>query len=175
MNAEIYGFGFAISLLFVGTILHLIRKRKLREQYALLWLALGMAMMVLSLFPSLLEDMARTLHVIYAPSLLYFIGLMGVLFLLLHQTIAVSSLTQKLISLTQTTALKQEQLYRLQLRVEELEGLSGQDRPGGVLQTQEETCGYKRLDDSLQTLEESTGYERPAGSRHKPSDFREVR
>ncbi|SDS99288.1 hypothetical protein SAMN05444162_2791 [Paenibacillaceae bacterium GAS479] len=159
MKAEIYEFGFAVSLLFVGTILYLIRKRKLREQYALLWLVLGTAMMVLSLFPSLLEDMAKTLHVVYAPSLLYFIGLMGVLFLLLHQTIAVSSLTHKLISLTQTTALKQEELYRLQLRVEELEGLSGQGRGGG----------------SLQTLEESTDYERRAGSRHNPSNFREVR
>jgi hypothetical protein len=134
MGTEFYWIAFAVSLGFIGSILCLIRKRKLREQYSLLWLLLGVAMTALSLFPGVLDVLARKIHVIYAPSLLYFIGLMGVLFILLHLTIAISSLTHKLISLTQASALRQEHVKRLERRIEELEQASGQ--PGakkGVL------------------------------------------
>ncbi|MGK9252679.1 DUF2304 domain-containing protein [Paenibacillus sp. P22] len=122
MGTEFYWISFAVSLGFVCTILLLIRRRKLREQYAMLWLLLGTGMTALSLFPGLLDGLAERIHVVYAPSLLYFIGLMGVLFLLLHMTMALSALTQKTITLTQSAALRQEQVRRLERRVEELEG-----------------------------------------------------
>ncbi|ASS67216.1 MULTISPECIES: DUF2304 domain-containing protein [unclassified Paenibacillus] len=121
MGTEIYWISFAVSLGFVAAILLLIRRRRLREQHAMLWLLLGTGMTALSLFPGLLDGLAMRIHVVYAPSLLYFIGLMGVLFILLHMTMALSALTQKTISLTQSAALRQEHVRRLERRVEELE------------------------------------------------------
>lgn len=121
MATEFVWVGIAASIGFIGTIVHLIRKRKLREQYSLLWLLLGIGMLGISLFPNLLETASNLLDVAYAPSLLYFTGLMGVLFILLHLTIAISTLTHKLISITQAAALRQEQVKRLERRIEELE------------------------------------------------------
>ncbi|MDQ0087055.1 hypothetical protein J2T12_000449 [Paenibacillus anaericanus] len=111
MKVDIFIFSFLVSLLFLSTILYLIRTGKLREQYAILWIILTGIMMMLSLFPSLIDRTAKVIGVSYAPSLLYLLGLVSVLFILLHLTIALSSMTARFIVLTQKIALlEQEQL-----------------------------------------------------------------
>ncbi|WP_213649927.1 DUF2304 domain-containing protein [Paenibacillus sp. J23TS9] len=117
MNLNIYFFSFCISLGFAGTILYLIRKRKLREQYALLWLLLSAVMMILSLFPSLLNDIAAQIHIFYAPSLLYLLSVVSMLFILLHLTMAVSSLTYRVVVLTQTLGLQEQRIQKLEMQV----------------------------------------------------------
>ncbi|WEK53053.1 MAG: DUF2304 domain-containing protein [Candidatus Cohnella colombiensis] len=113
MNPNIYFISFWIGLSFTITVILLIRSRKLREQYAMLWLIQGILMMVLSLFPSILDRLATLIQVTYAPSLLYLLAFVAVLFLLLHLTLAVSSLTAKVIVLTQTLALQEHRLQRM--------------------------------------------------------------
>ncbi|CAH1193483.1 hypothetical protein PAECIP111893_00474 [Paenibacillus plantiphilus] len=122
MKIDVFFINFLISISFMGTILYFIRGRKLREQYSLLWLLLSFIMMILSLFPGMIDWLALQFHVAYAPSLLYLLGLAGILFILLHLTMAVSSLTNKAIVLTQTVALQEQMLLerdvQLQARVE---------------------------------------------------------
>ena len=113
MNPNIYMFSFGISLAFATSILYLIRKRKLREQYALLWLLLSIVMMALSLFPTILDYLADLLNIDYAPSLLYLISVVAILFILLHLTMAISSLAHRVIVLTQTIGLQEKQIYEL--------------------------------------------------------------
>lgn len=111
MIVDIFVFSFLVSLLFLSSILYLIRTGKLREQYAILWIILTAIMMLLSLFPSLIDRTAKVIGVSYAPSLLYLLGLVSVLFILLHLTMALSSMTARFIVLTQKIAmLEQEQL-----------------------------------------------------------------
>lgn len=117
MNLNIYFFSFCMSLGFAGTILYLIRKRKLREQYALLWLLLSAVMMILSLCPSLLNDIAAQIHIFYAPSLLYLLSVVAMLFILLHLTMAVSSLTYRVVVLTQTLGLHEQRIQKLEAQV----------------------------------------------------------
>jgi len=124
MRTDLYALCFIISAGFLAVLLFMIRGRKLREQYALLWLALGAAMMGLSLFPRLIDKLAHLAGVHYAPSLLYLLGLAFVLFILLHLTIAVSSLTRQVIALTQTLALMEQH------RLMEAESAAGRWRPG---------------------------------------------
>ncbi|MDR0267663.1 DUF2304 domain-containing protein [Paenibacillus sp.] len=119
MNINIYLISFCISLAYAGTILVLIRKRKLREQYALLWLLMSSVMMALSLFPSLLDVVAQWIHIYYPPSLLYFLSAVAVLFILLHLTMAVSSLTHRVIVLTQTLGLQEQRIKELEAHAAE--------------------------------------------------------
>ncbi|WP_256992408.1 DUF2304 domain-containing protein [Paenibacillus sp. XY044] len=114
MNLNIYFISFCISLAFAGTILYLIRKRRLREQYALLWLLMSVIMMALSLFPSLLDEVAQRIHIYYPPSLLYLLSVVAVLFILLHLTMAVSSLMHRVIVLTQALGLQEERIQKLE-------------------------------------------------------------
>ncbi|MFC7679904.1 DUF2304 domain-containing protein [Paenibacillus sp. GCM10028914] len=119
MKLNVYFVSFCISLVFAATILYLIRKRKLKEQYALLWLLMSTIMMVLSLFPSLLDELAVRIDIFYAPSLLYLLSVVAVLFILLHLTIAVSSLSQKVVVLTQTLGLQEDRIQKLERQLAE--------------------------------------------------------
>jgi hypothetical protein len=113
MNPNIYFISFLIGLGFTATVLHFIRSRRLREQYAILWLVLGVFMMGLSLFPRLLDKFSAMIRVSYAPSLLYLFAIVAVLFLLLHLSLAVSSLTSRTILLTQSIALLEHRMNGL--------------------------------------------------------------
>lgn len=128
MTPDIYMFSFYISLVFAGTILYLIRKQKLKEQYALLWLLLSLMMMVLSLFPSILDHVAGLIRIEYAPSLLYLLSVIGILFILLHLTMIVSSLSQRNVVLIQTVALQERKLQELIKQTELLEQKAQMER-----------------------------------------------
>ncbi|WP_229520816.1 DUF2304 domain-containing protein [Paenibacillus sp. GM2] len=107
-------------MIFLGITIYLIRNGKLREQYAILWVILTAVMMVLSLFPSLIDGLAKQIGVSYAPSLLYLLGLISVLFILLHLTIAVSSLTARFIVLTQKIGMLEQENLTLRQGSKEL-------------------------------------------------------
>lgn len=114
MTAYIFYLCFGLSLAFLITILRLIRLKKLKEQYSFLWLALSGLMMVLSLFPYGLDWLAARLNVSYPPSLLHVLAVLGILFILLHLTVAVSRLTERTIRLAQAAALYEEKLRQLE-------------------------------------------------------------
>jgi len=103
-------FSFAASLALAIVIVRLIRKRKLKEQYALLWLGLSAVMMVLSLFPGILDRFASALGVAYAPSLLYLLAILGILLIVLHMTLVISALAERTDRLAQLAAIDDEQL-----------------------------------------------------------------
>lgn len=114
MTAYIFYLCFGLSIAFLITIFRLIRLRKLKEQYSFLWMALSLAMLVLSVFPSGLDWLAARLNVSYAPSLLYLLAVLGMLSILLHLTMAVSHLTERSIKLAQLSALQEERIRQLE-------------------------------------------------------------
>ncbi len=81
------------ALLFV---LELVRRRKLREDYSLLWLATAVVLLLLSASRPLLDRLAELLGVVtYPPAALFFVAIMFVLFILLHFSTVVSRLTRE--------------------------------------------------------------------------------
>jgi len=66
--------GIAIFLI----IFSLVRRGKLQEKYALTWFAIGIAVVVLGVFPVILDKIAKVTGVSYAPALLFVIAV-GVL------------------------------------------------------------------------------------------------
>ncbi|RAV05440.1 DUF2304 domain-containing protein [Paenibacillus sp. YN15] len=98
------GFGF---LLLTG---ELIRRRKIEERYALLWLLLGLAIALFSFAPGLLERLSRLLQVHYAPSLLFLLGLLFSLAFIMHLTIVMSRMHRRMVRLAQEVAILKEEL-----------------------------------------------------------------
>ena len=76
-------------------ILELVRRRRLLERYALLWLFSAAALLALGIWSGLLETIAGWIGVKYAPSALFVIAFAFVLILLLHFSIAVSRLSDQ--------------------------------------------------------------------------------
>jgi hypothetical protein len=115
MPPKVQALAVAASLTLLVLILYLVRKGRLREEYALLWLMAGFSILVLSAWRGSLTAIARMLDIGYAPSLLFAVGLVFTLMILLAQTAVISRLA------SHTRDLAQE-LSILQWQVEQLRG-----------------------------------------------------
>ena len=125
MSLQLYFATIVFSLLFIFLVIELVRRGALREQYSLLWLGLGVVMLILSISRGLLFTIARWFGVVYAPSLIFLFGLLCAIALLLHVTIALSSMTDRMIRLTQELAITQHRLSE----VERLSGIAPPSNP----------------------------------------------
>lgn len=97
------------NLLFLLYIGRLILQRKLREEYAIVWLVMTILIGIFSIWPKGLDRLAHTLGV-YAPPNLIFTGFVFlILIYLLHLSVSNSQLQKKILQLAQEMALlKQE-------------------------------------------------------------------
>ena len=94
------------SLLLILVVFELIRSRRLRERYALLWLATGVVLLVLSAWRGGLNTIARWLGVTgYPPAVLFAVGLLFVVLVLLHYSTVISKLADQNVILAQKLAL----------------------------------------------------------------------
>jgi hypothetical protein len=104
----------ALGLL--GFVLELVRRRRLLERYALLWLFSGFSLLVLAVSNGLLELVASALGIVYPPSALFVIAFGFVLVLLLHFSLAVSRLADQNRVLAQRLSLLEQRARRNQTR-----------------------------------------------------------
>jgi hypothetical protein len=92
-------------------IIELVRRRKLREEYAWLWMLTGMVIVVLSFWYGLLVYIGQLLGGILPSAILFLFGLVFLLLIALHQTIKISKLTDEVKQLTQELALLSAEVH----------------------------------------------------------------
>ena len=103
------------SALLILIVLELIRGRRLKERYALLWLATGIVLLVLSAWRGGLNTIAGWLGVSgYPPAILFAAAIMFVIAVLLHYSTVLSRLTDDNILLAQEVALLRARLDALE-------------------------------------------------------------
>jgi hypothetical protein len=101
------------SLVLLLVVFELIRSRRLRERYALLWLLTGIVLVVLSAWRGGLNTIAAWLGVRgYPPAVLFAVGLLFVILVLLHYSTVISRLSDQNVVLAQRLALLEEKLNR---------------------------------------------------------------
>lgn len=93
------------SLALLLFILELVRRRRLKEEYTVLWLATAIALLVLAATPTLIGDISRAIGAFSQTNALFFFGLIFVILLLLYFSIRVSQLERRVVSLLQEVAL----------------------------------------------------------------------
>jgi cell division protein FtsW (lipid II flippase) len=99
------------SLVLLLVVLELIRSRRLRERYALLWLLTGLVLLVLSLWRGGLNTIAGWVGVeTYPPAVLFAIASLFILAVLLHYSTVISKLTDQNVILAQRVALLELEL-----------------------------------------------------------------
>jgi hypothetical protein len=106
----------AIGLL--GVVLEMVRRRRLRERYALLWLFSAVVILFLAVWRGALEQVAHAVGIYSPPNALFFVAMAFILLLLLHFSAAVSRLADQSKVLAQRQALVEQQLRELQPRNE---------------------------------------------------------
>lgn len=99
-----------VSIGFLLYVVRLILKRRLREEYAIIWFSSTFALTIFSFWGRLLDIIAHALGIQYAPALLFIGALFTILIYLLHLSIKVSKLQEQAKNLTQEIALLKEKI-----------------------------------------------------------------
>jgi hypothetical protein len=103
--------GALASFALLLVVLELIRSRRLRERYALLWLATGVVLAALSLWRGGLNTIAGWVGVrSYPPAVLFAVGILFILAVLLHDSTVISRLSDQNVLLAQRLALLEQEL-----------------------------------------------------------------
>ena len=99
------------SLLLLLVVFELIRSRRLRERYALLWLLTGVVLLVLSIWRGGLNTIAGWFGISgYPPAILFAVAILFILLVLLHYSTVISRLSDESMILAQRLALLEERL-----------------------------------------------------------------
>jgi hypothetical protein len=113
----------AVVLLVI--VLEMVRRRRLMERYALLWMFSALVILALAVWQGALNRLAELMGIYSAPNALFFIAVGFVLLLLLHFSAAMSRLSDQSKVLAQRQAILEQRLRE----VEDAQPAAG-ERPG---------------------------------------------
>lgn len=103
------------SILVIILIIHLIRQRKLHEEYSIMWLVGSFVLIIFSVWRRLLDIIAEFVGVYYAPAILLLVGIFFGVLIFLHFTVVISRQADENKIMAQEIAL-------LEARIDELAG-----------------------------------------------------
>jgi hypothetical protein len=98
------------AVILLAVIIELVRRRQLREKYAVLWIGVGVATVLLGFFPGMLNALARAVGVASGASLVLFLGVVFLLLVCIHLSWEASRLEEKTRTLAEEVALIRAQL-----------------------------------------------------------------
>jgi hypothetical protein len=110
------------TLIFLIFVIELVRRRRLVERYALLWIAAAIILFIFAAWEGALDAVANALGIISPPNALFLMGLGTVFVLALHFSVAFSRLSEETKILAQEVA----RLDREQRRIRK-GGLGGEE------------------------------------------------
>lgn len=111
------------SIIFIILMIILIRNRKIKEEFSILWLFFGIVFFLLSVWRGSLEVIARILGISYAPAAIFLILIIAIISILIHLSVIISKITD------QNKILVQE-LGLMKMDLDILKGGSETDRQG---------------------------------------------
>lgn len=110
MNFKLQLFMVFISLIILVGIVELVRRKKLKEEYSLLWLITGFGLLLLTLSDKLLYGITNFFGAVLPSNMLFFFGLIFVLLLCLHYSLKISLMTTQIKTLAQKLALLEDEV-----------------------------------------------------------------
>lgn len=112
-----------IAALVALVVLELVRRRRLSEDFSLLWVLATLGATMLAFWGGLLTGITHLLGAKYETSTIFFFGILFVLVVLLYYAVKLTALIQEVRRLAQEAAL-------LRFKVEEKENDDSTNRPG---------------------------------------------
>jgi hypothetical protein len=110
-----------VALLLLALIFELLRRRQLREKYAVLWLVVGLVTLPLGFIPWSLDNVSSWLGVASGASLVLFLAVVFLLIVCIHLSWEASRLEDETRSLAEEVALIRAELREVKGRQGELE------------------------------------------------------
>ncbi len=120
------------SLAVLLFVLELVRERRLREEYSLLWLMTASVLLILSLSRPLLDVLAAAIGIFYPPSALFVVAVLFILAILMHFSIVITRLTQENKEIAQQIALLRYELSQRESAHLKAENRQDGDQPNAI-------------------------------------------
>ncbi|HPI90083.1 MAG TPA: DUF2304 domain-containing protein [Spirochaetota bacterium] len=105
--------GIIFSLLYIVIILVLIHRKKIKEEYSLLWLFSGLVFLIISIWVKALHYFSFLIGIAYPPAALFLIMLIAVILILIHYSMVVSKMSDQIKTLVQEQGLLKMEVDRL--------------------------------------------------------------
>lgn len=96
-----------LSLLVI--IIELVRRRKLKEEYSLLWILTGLTILLLTIWYDLLVALSKLIGAVAPTTTLFISGAMFLILITLHFSVRISTITDQVKKLTQELAILKSQ------------------------------------------------------------------
>ena len=103
-------------------ILELVRRKRLKEKYSLLWLLMGISLMAMVLWPALADFLKNIFGILAAANMVLLASVVFIVLLCIHFSVRISSLSE------QTRILAQELAM---LKARDADDVSRRDGPEG--------------------------------------------
>ncbi len=107
-----------IGLMVLAVVINLLRTRRLKEEYALLWLVAALSLVVGPLLIDPLDAMAYFLGVDYPPAVYLGVGIIGLLLILFQLSLNISRFSDTIRVLTQEVAILSQRVQGLEQRLD---------------------------------------------------------
>jgi len=103
-----------IGLLVLATVINLLRTRRLKEEYALLWLFAALSLLAAPILINPLDRIASFLGVDYPPALFLGLGVVGLLLIIFQLSLNISRFSDHIRVLTQEIAILRKRIENLE-------------------------------------------------------------
>lgn len=103
----------SVSITFMLFILRLVKRKKMREAYSILWFIMGILFIILSAWEQLLHKITIFIGAKFPASILFFFGILFSLVLLVHFSIEISTLRKQNNALNQAIGLLENKIDNL--------------------------------------------------------------
>jgi len=106
------------SVFFILVLVELVRSRKLKEHYSLLWFGIAIIFFLFSVWKGLLIFVASLLDISYEPAAIFLILISGLYLLSIHFSIIISSLSEKNKDLSQKIGLLELEIKKVKEKIQ---------------------------------------------------------
>lgn len=108
-----------LGLVVLLVIINFLRTKKLKEEYALLWIFMAGALVVAPLFIDLIDALSYAIGIDYPPALLIVITLVCFVLIFFQISVTISRFSEQIKSLSQDLALTRKRLQDLEEELKE--------------------------------------------------------
>ncbi len=109
------------SLIYLFIVFEAVRRRKLKEAYALLWVGTGIFFLILSLLWWPITYISPRIGIYYPPASLFLALFVAIFLILLQYSILQSSRSEQIKELSQESGLLRHRVLNLEKKIKQLE------------------------------------------------------
>jgi hypothetical protein len=112
-------FVITLSVIALIMVVNFVRTRRLKEEFALLWLGAGILLVAIPVFVDVVDAISYMLGIEYPPALIFLVALLAILGILLQFSMTISRYSDQIKVLTQEVALLTQRVRELEAKVGE--------------------------------------------------------